>query len=478
MIPEAAVQVIDRLPQRAGRASRPAARRGMTACALVLCLLAPLHPGWATEEDPAIPQAAANPTGATAASPGATSQPAAAPLDPAQERQKRVRELSALNQTIRVNAERQAELAHEIAALDQDRTRLNQAILDVGERRSKLEKTMAATESRIAEIETQADGVRASFNARRATLAEIIATLERIGRQPPPAIAVDAADARSAVRSAMLLGAVLPEIRIQADSLAADLQEIARLSRDARTERARLAKDAEKLAEERERLSLLVEEKRKARETSAEQLNAERAAAEELASKATSLQGLIGTLERDLSTARKAADDARAASSGTRPSAGDPSRLAPAVAFASTRGHLPYPAAGPIEAKFGDDDGYGGQRQGIVIGAAPGAQVSAPADGWVVYAGPFRSYGKILILNLGDGYHMLLAGMDRIDVDLGQFVLAGEPVGTVAGQIFANAVAAAKAQPQSSLYVELRKDSAPIDPAPWWAATGEQEVRG
>ena len=57
-----------------------------------------------------------------------------------------------------------------------------------------------------------------------------------------------------------------------------------------------------------------------------------------------------------------------------------------------------------------------------------GAQVTAPCDGWVVFAGNFRSYGQLLIINAGGGYHVLLAGMERITVDLGQFVLTGEPV--------------------------------------------------
>jgi len=78
--------------------------------------------------------------------------------------------------------------------------------------------------------------------------------------------------------------------------------------------------------------------------------------------------------------------------------------------------------------EFGGADGVGGQEKGLSISARPGAQITAPCDGWVVYAGPFRNYGQLLILNAGDGYHVLLAGMDRISVDLGQFVVTGEPV--------------------------------------------------
>lgn len=89
--------------------------------------------------------------------------------------------------------------------------------------------------------------------------------------------------------------------------------------------------------------------------------------------------------------------------------------------------------AGVTLRNFGAADGVGGTEKGITIATRAGAPVSAPADGWVVYAGPFRSYGQLLIINAGGGYHILMAGMERITVDLGQFVLAGEPVGVMGG---------------------------------------------
>ena len=89
---------------------------------------------------------------------------------------------------------------------------------------------------------------------------------------------------------------------------------------------------------------------------------------------------------------------------------------------------LPLPVNGVRIREFGASDSLGGTEKGLSIATRAGAQVTAPCDGWVVYAGPFRNYGQLLILNAGGGYHVLLAGMDRISVDLGQFVLTGEPV--------------------------------------------------
>src|SRR5262249_7121121 len=111
----------------------------------------------------------------------------------------------------------------------------------------------------------------------------------------------------------------------------------------------------------------------------------------------------------------------------------DPGRLSPAIAFASAKGMLPLPVNGVRIREFGTPDGVGGTEKGLSIAARPGGQITAPCDGWVVYAGPFRNYGQLLILNAGGGYHVLLAGMERISVDLGQFVVTGEPVAVMGG---------------------------------------------
>ncbi|MBS0267744.1 MAG: peptidoglycan DD-metalloendopeptidase family protein [Proteobacteria bacterium] len=153
---------------------------------------------------------------------------------------------------------------------------------------------------------------------------------------------------------------------------------------------------------------------------------------------------------------------------------GSPGRIKPAIPFSDARGKLPLPAQGRRALTFGEKTQFGGQSKGMVIETRPSAQVTSPCDGWVVYAGEFRSYGQLLIINAGDGYHVLLAGLSQIDVQPGQFVLTAEPVGTMSvGQ--KNSTSAPVSGPV--LYVELRKDGRPIDPDPWWAS-GQQKVQG
>jgi septal ring factor EnvC (AmiA/AmiB activator) len=154
---------------------------------------------------------------------------------------------------------------------------------------------------------------------------------------------------------------------------------------------------------------------------------------------------------------------------------GSPGRIKPEIAFVNATGRLPMPAQGRQVLRFGEKTQYGGQSKGIVLETRQGAQVASPCDGWIVYAGEFRSYGQLLIINAGGGYHVLLAGLSQIDVQPGQFVLAAEPVGTMSGWSQQTQPAATNNAPV--LYVEFRKDGRPIDPDPWWVAS-HQKVQG
>ena len=154
---------------------------------------------------------------------------------------------------------------------------------------------------------------------------------------------------------------------------------------------------------------------------------------------------------------------------------GSAGRIKPAMPFALARARLPMPAQGRRALAFGEKTQYGGQSKGMVIETRSAAQVTSPCDGWIVYAGEFRSYGQLLIINAGDGYHVLLAGMSQIDVQPGQFVLTAEPVGTMSGGAKNSPVATQSNAPV--LYVEFRKDGHPIDPDPWWIAS-QQKVQG
>ncbi|MCC2113536.1 MAG: peptidoglycan DD-metalloendopeptidase family protein [Hyphomicrobiales bacterium] len=395
--------------------------------------------------------------------------------------------------------ERQTALAAEIEALEKDRTKINAALILTARKTQESEDAVSAAERRLTSLAENEAKVRASLNERRGVLAELLATLQRIGLKPPPALVARPGDALAAVRSAIILGAVVPELRIEANALAADLTELISLEKKMTAERDALKVNARNLAEERERLEKLIEEKKATGTTSATSLEAERASAAELAGKVDSLKDLIAKLETEIESARRAAEAAEAAAAAAakaeaeaklakleEPAAPpdpavtfkDAGRIAPAIPFEKAKGLVTEPVRGVTLRRFGEDDGIGGGAKGLSITTRAGARVVAPADAWVVYAGPFRSHGQLLILNAGGGYHIVLAGMDRIDVELGQFVLAGEPVAVMGDRRLASAASVDILSSQPVLYVEFRKDGASIDPSPWWENSTDEKARG
>jgi septal ring factor EnvC (AmiA/AmiB activator) len=326
--------------------------------------------------------------------------------------------------------------------------------------------------------------MRSSLDSRRADIIEVLAALQRAGRRTPPALLVRPEDALQSLRTAMLLGAVVPELRGRAEKLASELGELVALRKNIATERDQLALDRDRIRNDQTRLTALVDERQRQQASREKDLDAENSRAITLSKQVGDLQGLIAKMEQDLQSAAKAAEAARqaeakaAASAKSGPAAfKDRSRTTPAIAFASAKGLLPLPVNGNKIRDFGGSDGIGGVQKGISLASRPGSQVTTPCDGWVVYAGPFRSYGQLLILNAGGGYHVLIAGMERISVNIGQFVLTGEPVATMGSTSQVASILATNAS-QPVLYVEFRKDGTPIDPGPWWAANEGEKVRG
>ncbi|WP_208998416.1 murein hydrolase activator EnvC family protein [Roseibium aquae] len=440
------------------------------------------------------------PAGAAASEPSGGTQPAAeaSPIaggviagDPVEEmgpegrKRQQEAELAALSQDIEVSRERQLEIEREIASLDRDRETLNGKVIEAADTIKRTERQIADTERRLMTLGENEDAVRASLNGRRDVLAEVLAGLQRLGRRPPPAMAVRPDDALSAVRTAILLNAVMPGLQLETEALAADLSELSRLKDVISQEKNSLRGDAMRLAEEQSRLELLLSVKRRERERTAQNLQAEKERSAALAERAGSLKELIASLETEIESARRAAEESRQATrdsqEGLQPGEDpfeDPGRIAPAIPFGQLAGRLSLPVSGNQLRSFGQEDEFGSLTEGQSISSRVGSPVTSPADGWVVYAGPFRSYGQLLILNMGDGYHVLLAGMDRIDAELGQFVLAGEPVGMMGATKWASASAIDLGSSQPVLYVEFRKDGRAIDPAPWWESTEEEKARG
>jgi septal ring factor EnvC (AmiA/AmiB activator) len=423
-----------------------------------------------------------------ASQPAGKAPPSAAPpADPALQ-------LRGIEDTIEASQEQRRKLEAEVETIRADRARLNAALIDTTANTQATETKIAEIERRLATLTGSEEAIRRSLASRRDVIAEVLAALQRMGRKPVPAVLMRPDDMLQAVRTSMLLGAVVPELRAETEALAGDLAELTHLRQAITTDRATLQASLTSLAAEQQRLAALVGARQASLAEAEKALDAERQRSAELARQATSLKDLIARMEGGSAAAAHAADEARKSDDAQRMAAEaesedvkariaaapfkDPARLAPQIAFADAKGLLPMPAAGRTVKSFGDPDSFGGVEKGISITTRPSAVVASPTDGWVVFADAYRTYGKLLIINAGAGYYVVLAGMTRINVDVGQFVLAGEPVAAMGDGSVKTAAAIAIGSAEPILYVEFRKDGAAIDPGPWWAKPDMEKVRG
>ncbi|WP_374471469.1 murein hydrolase activator EnvC [Phenylobacterium sp.] len=226
-------------------------------------------------------------------------------------------------------------------------------------------------------------------------LARLLSVLEQIRRDPPPALLVSPEDAKDAVRAAILVKAMTPELQARARTYATAANEMMRQRRLA-------AVQSEAL----------------------------------------------------FTTESLAAEQAPEAERGA-PEAG---RLPPLPAEAIRPPDvLIAPAAGPVIRRFGAPVAGGGHANGIMIQTPRAARVTSPGAGAVQYVGPVKGWGVILILRLAGGYHLVLAGLERPSVSVGQSVAPGQPVGWMPDD----------RQSPSELYLEVREQGAPVDPGRW-----------
>lgn len=403
-------------------------------------------------------------------------------------------ELRGMEDTLAASQEQRRRIEAEIASIRADRVKLTAALLDATQNVNTSERKIAAIEARLDTLTGTEDAIKHSLASRRAVIAEILASLQRMGRKPPPALLVAPEDMLAAIRTSMLLGSALSQMRGETEALASDLSDLVQLRQSIAAGRETLANGVATFRAERQRLAALVETRQSALSAAEQALGAERERALDLAKQAANLKDLIARMETEVAAAARGAEAARKADESrgragqvATPGTGmktamapfkDPARLAPASTFIETKGFLPFPVNGTLQRGFGSPDGFGGTGKGILIATRVEAIVASPCDGWVSFAGPYRSYGQLLIVNAGQGYHIILAGMDKINVNIGQFILGGEPVAVMGDGSVKTAAAIAIGAVQPVLYIEFRKDGVAIDPGPWWAKPDLQKVRG
>ena len=408
---------------------------------------------------------------------------------------------------------RSKDLQADLAKIASERERINARLVETAKLVQQSEGQLSLIEARLGELDTQEQHLRQTLEARRGSISALLGAMLRMGRNPPPVMVASRQDVLSMFRSGTLLTPVLQELGGEAKALSEQLGDLVRVTTNIRKEGEKLRAETVRLNDAHTRLAGLQETKRQSLAERQAELAQVRQAAAEISKSVSDLSDLISKFDREVAektglgsyeqeiaaAAPPVVPGAPADAKGPGPGAPDtlspderdpsvvlapsgermamltPGRIKPAIPFPDARGLLPLPAQGKRVLAFGEKTQYGSQSRGVVLETRHGGQVVSPSDGWIVYAGEFRSYGQLLIINAGGGYHILLAGLSQIDVQLGQFVLAGEPVGVMSA-----AAKSPQAKTQDNapiLYIEFRKDQRPIDPDPWWS-DASRKVQG
>lgn len=371
----------------------------------------------------------------------------------------------------------QQSLETETKALDGERAKLQTKLIESGRSAQASEKKLTAIEGNLERLLAEEAEIRLALNESRATIAQMLGVMQSMSREPPPVMVTKRSDALKMVRSAMVLSSFFPKFKEEAERLSKRLTDLDRVLAEGRDQQNRLAGEKKEFFRLRNEINTLLAEKREQLRGNFSRLEDLKVAASRHTRAVTDLGDLLQRLDTEVGQrSNLAAYEAELKRLGPiielKPEAKQiafvaPDRLKPAIPFDKAKGQLPLPCAGQKIKAFGTRDETGGKSEGISVETRGEAQIISPSDGWVIYAGQFRSYGQLLIINAGGGYHILLAGMDQIYTSVGQFVLAGEPVAVMGKAGPLNSGGAQSRNP--ALYIEFRKDARPVDPDPWWS---------
>ena len=396
-------------------------------------------------------------------------------------------ELKGLEDRLKATKAREKSLGAAISALERETSVLSERLISMAARVQAREAKITAGEERLAQLDLEERALKDQLRRRRKTLADLLAGLQRLEQNPPPALIVKPNDALAALRSAMLLGAIVPELKAEATAISRNLSRLVNLRSAIKRERKGLEANVARLLQEREEIETLLAKKQAMSAKTRNEREEFQRLATSLAGHAKNLRSLIGALEKKrkqrLTAERKLAEklEKEQLEAEERAKLEEKRRLAvlkaPRTRFSKSHSKISYPAQGERLYTYGDKKPDGTMAKGVALATRGNAQVTAPADGTVVYAEEFRSYGKLLIINAGEGYHLLLAGLGSLSVAAGQTVRAGEPIGTMGEKAVSGVAGTGADLSRPILYVEFRRNGNSIDSRPWWAGSSSK-VRG
>jgi septal ring factor EnvC (AmiA/AmiB activator) len=335
-----------------------------------------------------------------------------------------------------------ADAQRQARSLEAEAAQLRQRLIETAARIQDLEQKKIWIDADVATLSREETVLSANFQRQRGEVASLLAVFERMQHDVPPAMAVSPNDAVAAAHASMLLAPTLPRLYTAAAELARRLQELRRTHGDLVLMRVQASGNAVALESARGELDQLLAMKSRAADAADARygdLSARLATASEQAANLDGLLRRVAALR-----ARPAAQSLVVV--GSRSGSGG---------VGLQRGSLLRPVVGRISASDGPSTGASGSP-GVTFVTPPAAQVVAPADSRVLFAGPYHKNGEVLILQSLGGYDLVLAGLEHVDVRVGDQLLAGEPVGGMP-----------RTGTENRLYFELRQNGKGVDPRPW-----------
>ncbi len=373
-------------------------------------------------------------------------------------------QLNTIKQKLATEHDRATALELRSQSLDKELVELRQKSIEFAQHAQESEVLMSQLELQLIELHDEAIHRESLLNLRRRQLSGTLGALERLSLNPPRSLLIGPGNPLDTVRSAVLLRTALPRLASDANALRQKIDTLEQVKNDIRVQSAKLARSADALAVERAQLTPIMQ--RKAALQKQTVMEGQRVAKEVeiLAGQAQSLRDLMARLgDRSSKTSQLPSNQENVTGRTTSVLLKRPEGIRPFPDNDS----VVRPVQGRVDQRYGERGEFGNASRGITIATREHAQIVAPHDGKVVFAGSFRRYGQILIIEHGGGYHTVLAGLAQIDCVVGQWLLAGEPVGSMGRD----------ESDQTALYVELRRNGQPINPLPWMTAN-EQKVRG
>lgn len=386
-------------------------------------------------------------------------------------------QLGQVEQSLKDSSDKQAALANDIETAIKAQAEISDKLIVLAKTLESQQSAVQTADQKLKKLGAESIIIRSTLAEKQDQLSELLAGLQRLEQNPPPALVVEPQNILQALRGAMMFGAVVPEMRDQAQNLQNDLHRLEAIKTE--TEDTKKSQEAalQALAVSQIELIKLQTEKKAFAASSAKSLTDEKLRSAELAKQAKNLKQLLAALEEE----KKKAEALKTAEAKALEETERKKREAlmrPMMVFTEAHGKLDYPVQGDKLKQFGEDNGLGGTSDGLAIAASADSTVISPVDGRVEFAGPFRSYGQLLILNVGEGYLVLLAGMNQISAEIGQSIRAGEPLGQMGkGPSSVALIGSETNNAQPVLYIEFRKNNDPVDPSPWWIGGRKEAMK-